>query len=39
VGNEWCERELIFTGHRRGVVKVCIPLLSYLSCLLTNNIC
>lgn len=24
VGNEWCERELIFTGHRRGVVKVCI---------------
>lgn len=23
VGNEWCERELIFTGHRRGVVKVC----------------
>jgi hypothetical protein len=22
VGNEWCERELIFTGHRRGVVKV-----------------
>jgi hypothetical protein len=25
VGNEWCERELIFTGHRRGVVKVCIP--------------
>lgn len=25
VGNEWCERELIFTGHRRGVVKVCTP--------------
>lgn len=25
VGNEWCERELIFTGHRRGVVKVCLP--------------
>lgn len=25
VGNEWCERELIFTGHRRGVVKVRIP--------------
>jgi WD40 repeat protein len=25
VGNEWCERELIFTGHRRGVVKVCAP--------------
>jgi hypothetical protein len=24
VGNEWCERELIFTGHRRGTVKVCI---------------
>jgi hypothetical protein len=23
VGNEWCERELVFTGHRRGVVKVC----------------
>lgn len=23
VGNEWCERELLFTGHRRGVVKVC----------------
>jgi hypothetical protein len=23
VGNEWCERELIFTGHRRGIVKVC----------------
>ncbi|KAH7366589.1 hypothetical protein BKA66DRAFT_470544 [Pyrenochaeta sp. MPI-SDFR-AT-0127] len=22
VGNEWCERELIFTGHRRGVVKI-----------------
>ena len=22
VGNEWCERELVFTGHRRGVVKV-----------------
>lgn len=22
VGNEWCARELIFTGHRRGVVKV-----------------
>jgi hypothetical protein len=22
VANEWCERELIFTGHRRGVVKV-----------------
>jgi hypothetical protein len=22
VGNEWCERELIFTGHRRGTVKV-----------------
>lgn len=22
VGNEWCERELIFTGHRRGIVKV-----------------
>jgi hypothetical protein len=22
VGNEWCERELIFTGHRRGAVKV-----------------
>lgn len=28
VGNEWCERELIFTGHRRGVVKVCPSLLS-----------
>ena len=26
VGNEWCKRELIFTGHRRGVVKVCNPL-------------
>jgi hypothetical protein len=25
VGNEWCERELIFTGHRRGIVKVRIP--------------
>lgn len=25
VGNEWCERELIFTGHRRGVAKVRIP--------------
>jgi len=24
VGNEWCERELVFTGHRRGVVKVCL---------------
>ncbi|KAF2004172.1 beach-domain-containing protein [Amniculicola lignicola CBS 123094] len=22
VGNEWCERELVFTGHRRGVVKI-----------------
>ncbi|KAH6644291.1 hypothetical protein C7974DRAFT_383272 [Boeremia exigua] len=22
VGNEWCERELIFTGHRRGIVKI-----------------
>ncbi|CAI6309176.1 unnamed protein product [Periconia digitata] len=22
VGNEWCERELILTGHRRGVVKI-----------------
>ncbi|KAF2014521.1 beach-domain-containing protein [Aaosphaeria arxii CBS 175.79] len=22
VANEWCERELIFTGHRRGVVKI-----------------
>jgi hypothetical protein len=22
VGNEWCEREIIFTGHRRGVVKI-----------------
>ncbi|KAH9861669.1 hypothetical protein J1614_011422 [Plenodomus biglobosus] len=22
VGNEWCERELIFTGQRRGVVKI-----------------
>ncbi|KAF2183457.1 beach-domain-containing protein [Zopfia rhizophila CBS 207.26] len=22
IGNEWCERELIFTGHRRGVVKI-----------------
>ena len=22
VANEWCKRELIFTGHRRGVVKV-----------------
>src|SRR5690606_10784272 len=22
VGNEWLERDLIFTGHRRGVVKV-----------------
>ena len=22
VGNEWCERELIFSGHRRGIVKV-----------------
>ncbi|KAF2634393.1 beach-domain-containing protein [Massarina eburnea CBS 473.64] len=22
VGNEWCERELIFTGHRRGAVKI-----------------
>jgi hypothetical protein len=22
VANEWCERDLIFTGHRRGVVKV-----------------
>jgi WD40 repeat protein len=22
VGNEWCSAELIFTGHRRGVVKV-----------------
>jgi hypothetical protein len=33
VGNEWCERELIFTGHRRGVVKVCITLpLLYLHC-------
>ncbi|KAH8634414.1 Beige 1 [Alternaria alternata] len=21
-GNEWCERELIFTGHRRGIVKI-----------------
>jgi hypothetical protein len=28
-GNEWCERELIFTGHRRGIVKVCIFLLSH----------
>jgi len=24
VGNEWCERELVFTGHRRGIVKVCV---------------
>lgn len=30
VGNEWCERELIFTGHRRGVVKVCISPLLFL---------
>ncbi|KAF2134921.1 beach-domain-containing protein [Dothidotthia symphoricarpi CBS 119687] len=22
VGNEWCERELVFSGHRRGVVKI-----------------
>ncbi|EFQ90191.1 hypothetical protein PTT_13281 [Pyrenophora teres f. teres 0-1] len=22
VGNEWCERELVFTGHRRGIVKI-----------------
>ncbi|PSN72526.1 beach-domain-containing protein [Corynespora cassiicola Philippines] len=22
VGNEWCERELIFTGHRRGLAKI-----------------
>jgi len=22
VGSEWCERDLIFTGHRRGVVKI-----------------
>ncbi|KAF1953424.1 beach-domain-containing protein [Byssothecium circinans] len=22
VGNEWCEREMIFTGHRRGAVKI-----------------
>ncbi|ORY17308.1 hypothetical protein BCR34DRAFT_555837 [Clohesyomyces aquaticus] len=22
VGNEWCQRELIFTGHRRSVVKI-----------------
>ncbi|KAF2105151.1 hypothetical protein BDV96DRAFT_509922 [Lophiotrema nucula] len=22
VANEWCERELIFTGHRKGVVKI-----------------
>jgi hypothetical protein len=22
VGNEWCERDLIFTGHRRGILKV-----------------
>lgn len=29
VGNEWCERELIFTGHRRGVVKVCLPYASH----------
>jgi WD40 repeat protein len=21
-GNAWCERELIFTGHRRGIVKI-----------------
>jgi WD40 repeat protein len=31
VGNEWCERELLFTGHRRGVVKVCTSALSSLS--------
>lgn len=34
VGNEWCERELLFTGHRRGVVKVCLhpaSLSSFLS--------
>lgn len=24
VGNEWCERELILSGHRRGVVKVSV---------------
>jgi len=23
VGNEWVQRDLLFTGHRRGVVKVC----------------
>ena len=23
VNNEWQERELLFTGHRRGVVNVC----------------
>jgi len=35
VGNEWCERELVFTGHRRGVVKVCFlyfPLFSLIAC-------
>lgn len=31
VGNEWCERELIFTGHRRGVAKVRPVPLSLLS--------
>jgi WD40 repeat protein len=25
VGNQWCKRELIFTGHRRSVVKVFCP--------------
>ena len=25
VGNEWLDRELLFTGHRRGVVNVCSP--------------
>lgn len=25
VSNEWMERELLFTGHRRGLVNVSLP--------------
>lgn len=25
-GNEWLERELIFTGHKRGIVNVSLPI-------------
>src|SRR5436189_2070259 len=30
LGNEWLERELLFTGHRRGLVNVSFPELPHL---------